>query len=1046
MTIHRSDTGHSRSARTQEETRELLQKELDGLTPGEREALEIAMAQVLSGTEIPELYETIDELEWVQKPVPLDKFVNDPYYLGNTCDTLYAQLLEDLKELFKDGTYREAIFTGSIGWGKTFAASIGVCYMLHQLGCMRDPHRSFGIAANSNISVVCLSVNEVLATKVAYENIATKIEASPWFQEHFPFKKTKKELRFPRHIWVAARATTDSSVLGLNVIGGLLDETNFMAKSKGSDPRFNLDGQAQVLYNAMQRRMKSRFERKGQLPGMLFVVSSKQTADDFTAKRIRDSAGDPTIFVRDYCLTGDTVVPLLDGTEVTLRELADRYGASGERFEVYSFDVAAGRVVPGRAYRPRLTARNEEILRVELDNGEVVKATPWHPFMLKSGEFKRADELSPGDSLMPLYRRPDKKGYEEVGQPWWGGRWQKTHHMAARDRYGEWPKRGSDGKPVVIHHENFNKRDNRTANLTPMEWTDHVQVHSKNMGLLLDYVRGDAHRAWASEHMSGLHKDPEFSRARDERGAAHFRKLWDDPDFREKASKAAGERLSRFHSTSRGRVRQTERSLKYWDKIGRKTDLGRIFAAAESGLSIIALADELGCTPAAVSQRLKRAGEPTYGKLKQQNGHFSPGNHKVVSVTPGAREDVYDLSVEGLENFAIGAGVFVHNSLWDVKPPEYYAGDWFHVIVGSDSTPSRILKEEEDPEAAKDTLSEGCILLPVPEEYRMDFERDLDGAVRDLAGVATVAVSPYISRRQKIEEAINYKRQHPFTSESWDPSQPGRFKWEKMVALRAERDFGDTFSTMNRPIINPSAARHIHIDPSLTGDCTGFVMGHIAGFTEVVRRGEEGGRFAERAPMLCLDVALRIVPPLGDEIQLGDLRRLIYQLTEKGYVITRVTMDSWQSAEAIQKLQQKGYNAEVLSVDRTMSPYEVLKEALYDGRLELYDYPPLIRELRELEHDRVKRKVDHPARGSKDVADALAGICYSLTENSLNQPMPFVRSTPMYSGDAWMQEQIQHSMASAARRDMETSGEGALDGGLLPAFLVGSGGGSNWEE
>jgi hypothetical protein len=685
MTISRSDTGHSRSARTQEETRELLQKELDGLTPGEREALEIAMAQVLSGTEIPELYETIDDLEWVQKPVPLDKFVNDPYYLGNTCDTLYVQLLEDLKELFKDGTYREAIFTGSIGWGKTFAASIGVCYMLHQLGCMRDPHRSFGIAANSNISVVCLSVNEVLATKVAYENIATKIEASPWFQEHFPFKKTKKELRFPRHIWVAARATTDSSVLGLNVIGGLLDETNFMAKSKGSDPRFNLDGQAQVLYNAMQRRMKSRFERKGQLPGMLFVVSSKQTADDFTAKRIRDSAGDPTIFVRDY-------------------------------------------------------------------------------------------------------------------------------------------------------------------------------------------------------------------------------------------------------------------------------------------------------------------------------------------------------------------------SLWDVKPPEYYAGDWFHVIVGSDSTPSRMLKEDEDPEVARATLADGCILLPVPEEYRMDFERDLDGAVRDLAGVATVAVSPYINRRQKIEEAINYKRQHPFTSESWDPSQPGRFLWEKMVALRAERDFGDSFSTMNRPIINPSAARHIHIDPSLTGDCTGFAMGHVAGFTEVTRRGDDGGRFAERAPLLCLDVVLRIVPPLGDEIQLGDLRRLIYQLTEKGYVITRVTMDSWQSAEAIQKLNQKGYNAEVLSVDRTMSPYEVLKEALYDGRMELYDYPPLIRELRELEHDRIKRKVDHPARGSKDVADALAGICYSLTENSLNQPMPFVRSTPMYSGDSWMQEQIQHSMASAARRDMETSGEGAPDGGLLPAFLVGSGGGNNWEE
>lgn len=640
------------------------------------------MREVLSGTTAPVLYEALDSLEWSQKPVSIEQFVTDTYYLGNTCDTLYPQLKKDLTELFQDGTYREVVFTGSIGWGKTFAASIGVCYMLHLLGCMRDPHRSFGIAANSNISIVCLSVNEILATKVAYENIATKIEASPWFQEHFPFKKTKKELRFPRKVWVAARATTDSSVLGLNVIGGLLDETNFMHKSQSKDdPRFNLDGQAQNLYNAMQRRMKSRFERKGQLPGILFVVSSKQTEDDFTARRVRESAGDPTIFIRDY-------------------------------------------------------------------------------------------------------------------------------------------------------------------------------------------------------------------------------------------------------------------------------------------------------------------------------------------------------------------------ALWDVKPREYYSGEWFHVLVGNESSPTRILRDEEDPKIVSRSMGEGCIMLPIPEEHRMDFERDLDGSVRDLAGVATVAVSPYISQREAIEEAINHTRVHPFTSESWDPTQPGRFLWEKMISMQSERDYGDTFTAINRPVLNPHAPRHIHIDPSLRGDCTGFCMGHIGGWRDVKRRADDGAHYAERAPIIIVDAVLRIVPPVGGEIQLGDLRRLIYQLTEKGYLVTKVTMDSWQSAEAIQKLQQKGYNAEVLSVDRTMSPYEVLKEALYDRRVELYDYPPLIRELRELEHDRVKRKVDHPARGSKDVADALAGIAFSLTESSLNQPLGLIRSTPMFSGDTWMQEQRHH----AAAEQVKTSGGAPTEGGLLPAFLIGSGGSHGWEE
>jgi hypothetical protein len=37
-------------------------------------------------------------------------------------------------------------------------------------------------------------------------------------------------------------------------------------------------------------------------------------------------------------------------------------------------------------------------------------------------------------------------------------------------------------------------------------------------------------------------------------------------------------------------------------------------------------------------------------------------NHTVVSVTEGDAQDVYDISVPGVENFAVDAGIFVHNS------------------------------------------------------------------------------------------------------------------------------------------------------------------------------------------------------------------------------------------------------------------------------------------------------------------------------------------------------------------------------------------------
>jgi DNA gyrase subunit A len=48
--------------------------------------------------------------------------------------------------------------------------------------------------------------------------------------------------------------------------------------------------------------------------------------------------------------------------------------------------------------------------------------------------------------------------------------------------------------------------------------------------------------------------------------------------------------------------------------------------------------------------------------------HTDRLNHRVVSVEPAGRADVYDLTVEGTHNFALAAGVFVHNSV-DGYPP-----------------------------------------------------------------------------------------------------------------------------------------------------------------------------------------------------------------------------------------------------------------------------------------------------------------------------------------------------------------------------------------
>ena len=66
-------------------------------------------------------------------------------------------------------------------------------------------------------------------------------------------------------------------------------------------------------------------------------------------------------------------------------------------------------------------------------------------------------------------------------------------------------------------------------------------------------------------------------------------------------------------------------------------------------------------------------------------------------------------------------------------------------------------------------------------------------------------------------------------------------------------------------------------------------------------------------------------------------------------------------------------------MDRTPDAYEILKSALYDQRVSIPKNKLLQSELLSLEVDAKTGKIDHPPSGSKDLADALAGVVYGLT-------------------------------------------------------------------
>lgn len=315
--------------------------------------------------------------------------------------------------------------------------------------------------------------------------------------------------------------------------------------------------------------------------------------------------------------------------------------------------------------------------------------------------------------------------------------------------------------------------------------------------------------------------------------------------------------------------------------------------------------------------------------------------------------------------------VFVRDhNLWDVKGKQYLNSKWFHVLVGSDLIRSRILGNKET--ISKVEEENGCFVIEVPEEFRKDFEFNVERSLRDLAGIPTEAINPFIGRRDLILDTINPNRKHPFSTYEWVAGTHYNFLWDVLSAKDAK-------SKETRPILNPDSPRHVHIDTSLSGDSTGVAMGHIGGWKQVVKKDDNGKEVSEELPVIVIDFALRVNPPKGEEINLGDIRQLVYMLSQEGgFPITLVTTDGYQSADTRQHFIRKGYKSELVSVDRNPGPYLAMKYSIYEQRMDIYEYEPFLEEARALEWNEAKRKVDHPENGRKDVCDAIAAVCWTL--------------------------------------------------------------------
>ena len=409
---------------------------------------------------------------------------------------------------------------------------------------------------------------------------------------------------------------------------------------------------------------------------------------------------------RYNCLSPETEIKLVNGTTKTIEELSHET----EPYWVYGINPRGGEIVPTKATPAKVTGENVPIYEVFLDNGNSFKATGNHKVMIKQGRqvnnFKQVNELQSGDSLMPFnwsYDNKWMKGYELIQNPIWG-KWHFTHRLFGGHR----PQNN------IIHHIDFNLKNNCPENLKIMTVSEHMKIHSCSK----------ERRA----KMSKLHKGKIISPENRKKVSINTKKLLSDPTYynfwisrvREVAkspssrlNKSLGHmgckhseetkikqgigirnywkhrpRLSKFKGMTYEERFGIKRAKEIKEKVGiASRNVNRPHPSLDKAVAFII--DKLSQGETTVSHLIKEGtdmgiSQRTIGWAKSEIGLITTRykrkgkqgwiytwklpviNHKVVSVKYiGIIPKVYDIETE-THNFGLACGIFVHNSSFNL--------------------------------------------------------------------------------------------------------------------------------------------------------------------------------------------------------------------------------------------------------------------------------------------------------------------------------------------------------------------------------------------
>jgi len=340
-----------------------------------------------------------------------------------------------------------------------------------------------------------------------------------------------------------------------------------------------------------------------------------------------------------------------------------------------------------------------------------------------------------------------------------------------------------------------------------------------------------------------------------------------------------------------------------------------------------------------------------------REGGIIPGQLFLVS-SKRDESDFLDAHIETLRRVQlegrVRSSLVIDSCIWEVRKDvvnpttgnKIYSGDFFPIFLGSQSEPPIIIDPKDR------SRYQESMVIDVPVEHRDAFDKNIIDSIRDIAGVSTISRFKFIVNTNLLNESfkIVHAARDGYIKLSFD-------------------DDDQLMDYVNHDILltylqkTPSAKRVIHLDIGLTGDAYGFAMGCISGLKTISRSSmiDVDTEIQSVEPNITIELALGIMRGGSFQVPLFKIRKFILDLSNMGFPIGMITADSYESTDTLQLMKRINFETKVQSVDKTKGPYISLRNAIYEGRIQMPSNSILMRELDNLRES--KKKIDHTEDG-----------------------------------------------------------------------------------